>query len=158
MIRFAWLQFRTQAAVAAAALTIVAVVLALTGLELAHLYDTTVAICAAHYDCAAATTSFTAADGPLQVFSDFLLLVVPFDQAGHTPTTSFLSRACPLGNYGPLNPRDCTARLAATFHQLVAYQPGSRYWPMQWSELAIFLGLSIVLGGFCFWWIRRPVI
>ena len=80
------------------------------------------------------------------------------DQAGHTPTTSFLSRACPLGNYGPLNPRDCTARLAATFHQLVTYQPGSRYWPLQWSELAIFLGLSIVLGGFCFWWIRRPVI
>jgi len=29
---------------------------------------------------------------------------------------------------------------------------------MQWAELAIFLGLSIVLGGFCFWWIRRPVI
>jgi hypothetical protein len=26
---------------------------------------------------------------------------------------------------------------------------------MQWYELAIFLGLSIVLGGFCFWWIRR---
>jgi hypothetical protein len=77
------------------------------------------------------------------------------DQAGHTPTTSFLSRACPLGNYGPLNPRDCTARLAAKFHQLVTYQPGSRYWPMQWYELTIFLGLSIVLGGFCFWWIRR---
>ena len=336
MIRFAWLQFRMQAALTAAALTIVAVVLALTGPELAHLYDTTVAICAAHHDCSAATTNFTAADGPLQVFSDFLLLVVPLvigmfwgaplisrefeagtfrlawtqgvtrtrwlavklglgavasaaiagllslmvswwsskldyvnadpfnslrfgvrgvvpigyaafafalgltaglhlpadaardadrprrlrrgprsrhclgapaplypassepadhhrhpgehrsdlarryqglrehpgDQpsgrmglfspdrrpAGHTPTTSFLSRACPLGNYGPLNPRDCTARLAATFHQLVTYQPGSRYWPMQWSELAIFLGLSIVLGGFCFWWIRRPVI
>jgi hypothetical protein len=238
-----------QAALTAAALTIVAVVLALTGLELAHLYDTTVAICAAHHDCSAATTNFTAADGPLQVFSDFLLLVVPLligmfwgaplisrefeagtfrlawtqgvtrsrwlavklglgavasaaiagllslivswwssqldqvnanpfdslrfgvrdidawvysaqivDRAGHTPTTSFLSRACPLGNYGPLNPRDCTARLAATFHQLVTYQPGSRYWPMQWSELAIFLGLSIVLGGLCFWWIRRPVI
>jgi hypothetical protein len=40
----------------------------------------------------------------------------------------------------------------------VTYQPGSRYWPMQWYELAIFLGLSIVLGGSCFWWIRRPVI
>jgi hypothetical protein len=80
------------------------------------------------------------------------------DQAGHTPTASFLSRACPLGNYGPLNPRDCTARLAATFHQLVTYQPGSRYWPMQWYELAIFLSVSIVLGGFCFWRIRRPVI
>jgi len=80
------------------------------------------------------------------------------DQVGHTPTASFLSRACPLGNYGPLNPRDCTARLAATFHQLVTYQPGSRYWPMQWYELAIFLGLSVVLSAFCFWRIRRPVI
>jgi hypothetical protein len=336
VIRFAWLQFRMQAALTAAALTIVAVILTLTGLELAHLYDTTVAICAAHHDCSAATTSFTAADGPLQVFSDFLLLAVPLligmfwgaplvsrefeagtfrlawtqgvtrtrwlavklglgavasaviagllslmvswwssqldqvnatpfdslrfgargvvpigyaafafalgltaglifrrilpamlivlvgfvaareavtawvrphlftplhrslpitgatpvsidqtspsvikafestrgisfpdawvysvkivDQGGHTPTTSFLSRACPLGTYGPLHPRDCTARLAATFRQLVTYQPGSRYWPMQWSELAIFLGLSILLGGFCFWWIRRPVI
>ena len=77
MIRFAWLQFRMQAALTAAALTIVAMVLALTGPDLAHLYDTTVAICAAHHDCSAATTDFTAADGPLQVFSDFLLLVVP---------------------------------------------------------------------------------
>jgi len=77
VIRFAWLQFRMQAALTAAALTVVAMVLALTGPDLAHLYDTTVAICAAHHDCAAATTNFTAADGPLQVFSDFLLLVVP---------------------------------------------------------------------------------
>ena len=336
MIRFAWLQFRMQAALTAGALTIVAVVLALTGPGLVHVYDTTVASCAAQRDCPAATTNFTGTDGPLQVFLGFLLLVVPLligmfwgaplvsrefeagtfrlawtqgvtrsrwlavklglgavasaaiagllslmvswwssqldyvnaspfdslrfgargvvpigyaafafalgltaglvfrrmlpamlaalvgfaaarevvtawvrphlftplhlslpittatpvsidqtspgvieafesvrgislpnawvysarvvDQAGHTPTTSFLSRACPLGNYGPLNPRDCTARLAARFHQVVTYQPGSRYWPMQWYELAIFLGLSIVLGGFCFWWIRRPVI
>src|SRR5437016_1192461 len=66
-----------QAALTAAALTIVTVVLVLTGLDLAHLYDTTVAICAAHHDCSAATTNFTAADGPLQVFSDLLLLVIP---------------------------------------------------------------------------------
>ena len=56
----------------------------------------------------------------------------------------------PLGNYGPLNPRGCTARLAAKFHQVVTYQPGSHYWPMQWYELAIVLALAIVLGGFCF--------
>ena len=292
MIRFAWLQFRMQAAVAAGALAIVAVVLALTGPDLVHLYDSSIASCAAHHDCSAATTDFTDADGPLQVFLDFLVLAVPLvigmfwgaplisrefeagtfrlawtqgvtrarwllvklglgavasaaiagllslivswwsskldyvnadpfnslrfgvrdvvpigyavfafvlgltagllfrrmlpamltalvgfiaareavtawvrphlftplhqslpittatpvsidqtspgvieafentrgislpdawvysvkivDPAGHTPTTSFLSRACPLGNYGPLNPRDCTARLAAT--------------------------------------------
>ena len=51
MIRFAWLQFRMQAAVAAGALAIVAVVLALTGPHLVHLYDTTVAGCAVHHDC-----------------------------------------------------------------------------------------------------------
>ena len=77
MIRFAWLQFRMQAAVAAGALAIVAVVLALTGPDLAHLYDTTVASCAAQHDCSTATTDFTNTDGPLQVFLDFLLLVVP---------------------------------------------------------------------------------
>ena len=336
MIRFAWLQFRMQAAIAAGALAIVAVVLALTGPNLVHLYDTTIANCAAHHDCSTATTDFTNTDGPLQVFLDFLVLVAPLligmfwgaplvssefeagtfrlawtqgvtrtrwlavklglgvfasaaiagllslmvswwssqldhvnadpfnslrfgvrdvvpigyaafafalgltagllfrrmlpamltalfgfvaarevvtawvrpylltplhkslpitsatpvsidqtspgiirafestrgislpdawvysvkivDQAGHTPRAPFLNRACPLGNYGPLDPRDCTARLAAKFHQLVTYQPGSHYWLMQWYELAIFLGLSIVLSGFCFWWIRRPVI
>jgi len=336
VIRFAWLQFRVQAAVAASALAIVAVVLALTGLDLVHLYNSTIAGCAARHDCSTAMTNFTDADGPLQVFLDVLVLAVPLligmfwgapflsrefeagtfrlawtqgvtrtrwlavklglgavvsaviagllslmvswwssrldqvnaapfdplrfgirdivpigyaafafalgltaglifrrmppamltalvgyvavreavtawvrpylftplqqnlpitaatpvsvdqtsagiikafestrgislpdawvysvqivDRTGHTPTTSFLNRACPLGNYGPLNPRDCTARLGAAFHQLVTYQPGSRYWPMQWYELAIFLGLSIVLGGFCFWWIRRAAI
>ena len=71
MIRFAWLQFRMQAAVAAGALTIVAVVLALTGPNLVHLYDTTVASCAVHHDCSTATADFTDIDGPLQVFLDF---------------------------------------------------------------------------------------
>jgi hypothetical protein len=90
--------------------------------------------------------------------NDWVYSVKIADHAGHVPTTSFLNRACPLGNYGPLHPAACTARLAATFHQLVTYQAGGRYWPMQWYELAIFLGLSIVLGAFCFWWIRRPVV
>jgi len=294
VIRFAWLQFRMQAAVTAGVLAIVAGVLALTGPGLVHLYGTTVASCAARHDCSTATANFTGTDGPLQVFVDFLVLAVPLligmfwgaplvsrefetgtfrlawtqgvtrtrwlavklglgavasaaiagllslmvswwssrlDQVNAGPFDSLrfgvrdlvpigyaafaftlgltaglffrrmlpamlaalagfvaarevvtawvrpylftplhlslpittatpvsIDQTCPLGNYGPLNPRDCTARLAAKFHQLVTYQPGSRYWPMQWYELAIFLGLSIVLGAFCFWWIRRPVI
>jgi hypothetical protein len=334
MIRFAWLQFRPQAAMAAGALAIAAIVLAVTGPNLAHLYDTTVANCASQHDCTTATVVFTSSDGPLQVFLDFLLLFVPLligmfwgaplvsrefetgtyrlawtqgvsrtrwlaaklglgalasmaaagllslmvswwsseldkvnadsfnplgfgvrgvvpvgyaafafvlgvtagllfrhllpamltalagfaaareivtrwmrpylfapvhqtlpittasplsfeqsttsmtvfestkgvslpdawiysvkivDNAGNPPSGSFLYRACPLGNYGPLNPRACNASLAGRFHQLVTYQPASRYWPMQWYELAIFLGFAIVLGGFCFWRIRRPI-
>ncbi len=334
MIRFAWLQFRTQAALAAGVLAIVAVVLAATGPNLVHIYDTTVASCAAQHDCSTAATAFTDTDGPLQVFLGALVLLVPlligmfwgaplvsrefetgtfrlswtqgitrarwlavkfglgalvsmaavgllslmvtwwssqldkvsadqfnplgfgvrdivpigyaafalvlgvtaglvlrrmlpamltalagfiavreivtlwvrpylfapmhkslpiiaasplsFDQTptgitvsesargvglpnawvysvkivdngGHPPTTTFLNRACPQGNYGPLNSRDCTARLAAMFHQLVTYQPSSRYWPMQWYELAVFLGAAVLLVAFSFWRIRRPL-
>ena len=45
MIRFTWMQFRVQAFFALGGLTIVAIVLALTGPNLVHLYDTTVANC-----------------------------------------------------------------------------------------------------------------
>ena len=58
MIRFSWLQFRLQAAVAAGVLAIVALALALTGPHLAHLYATTVANCSARSDCSTATVSF----------------------------------------------------------------------------------------------------
>jgi len=77
MIRFAWLQSRTQTAIATGALAIVAIGLAITGPQLIHLYNTTVATCTTHGDCSTATTAFLDADGPLQVFAEFLLLVVP---------------------------------------------------------------------------------
>jgi hypothetical protein len=38
---------------------------------------------------------------------------------------------------------------------VVTYQPASRYWPLQWAEMSIYLVLALVLAGFCFWWIRR---
>ncbi len=53
MIRFAWLRFRTQAAVAAGALAILAVILLVTGIRLAHAYDTAVAVCKQQGNCAA---------------------------------------------------------------------------------------------------------
>ncbi len=42
------------------------------------------------------------------------------------------------------------------YRQVLSYQPASRYWPFQWYETAIFLGVALVLGGFCIWWVRRP--
>jgi hypothetical protein len=36
------------------------------------------------------------------------------------------------------------------YSQHVAYQPGYRFWPLQWIELAFFLALSTVLTWFCF--------
>lgn len=40
-------------------------------------------------------------------------------------------------------------------HESVTYQPASNYWPLQWYETGIFLGLAAALSGSCFWWIRR---
>jgi hypothetical protein len=59
MIWLTWRQFRAQAWIASAALTVIAVALAVTGLHLAHLYDTSgLATCQAHGDCGVLSTSF----------------------------------------------------------------------------------------------------
>jgi hypothetical protein len=54
-----------------------------------------------------------------------------------------------------LRTQDCSARLSAHYHELVSYQPGSRYWPLQWYELALFLAAALALAGVCLWRIRR---
>jgi hypothetical protein len=76
MIRFSWLQFRVQAAVAGAILVVIAVAFALTGPNLAHLYDTTVATCSAHGNCSTATVAFLSHDRLLQDFGN-LVVVLP---------------------------------------------------------------------------------
>ena len=49
----------------------------------------------------------------------------------------------------------CVAKIGSTYHEAVAYQPASRYWPLQWYELAIFLGAALILAAACLWRIRR---
>jgi ABC-type transport system involved in multi-copper enzyme maturation permease subunit len=39
--------------------------------------------------------------------------------------------------------------------QLISYQPASRYWPMQWLEMAIYLVLTAGLSLLCVWQVRR---
>jgi hypothetical protein len=51
--------------------------------------------------------------------------------------------------------RDCVAHLAATYHVLVTYQPASRYWPLQWYELCLFLAAALLLTGACAGRVRR---
>lgn len=77
MIRLAWRQFRGQAAAAGIGLAVVAIVLGITGSHLAHLYDTTVATCAAHGDCQAATGNLLGTDKFLQTALNVLVLVLP---------------------------------------------------------------------------------
>ena len=49
--------------------------------------------------------------------------------------------------------QECLNRLR--IREVLTYQPISRYWPFQWYETAIFVGLALVLAAFCFWWVRR---
>jgi hypothetical protein len=48
-------------------------------------------------------------------------------------------------------------RCIDSFHlrNVVSYQPASRYWPLQWTEAAIFVALAVALAVGCVWWVRR---
>ena len=84
-------------------------------------------------------------------------------------STSFVNgRGQDLGSGFPINeiPADCRAVLlkgngvngrclaSNGFHQLVTYQPDSRFWAFQGMEAGIFLVLALALVGFAWWWVR----
>jgi hypothetical protein len=94
------------------------------------------------------------------------------NHGGATLTATELARFCPGINRGrgsraggvdhvPVPQsvvnrlQDCVARVGTRFHELVSYQPASRYWPLQWYELAIFLAAAVVLAALCIWRVRR---
>ena len=98
------------------------------------------------------------------------------DNAGRGLTTQVLETDCPrLGQGGagarpPLGSgrsvtqappakqaalQSCVAKIGATYHELVSYQPANRYWTFQWYELAVFVGGAFLLSAFLFWWVRR---
>jgi hypothetical protein len=66
MIRLTWRQFRAQATVTFGVLAVIAVVLAITGPRLVHLYDTSVVPCQARGDCSVAISAFVSHDSLLQ--------------------------------------------------------------------------------------------
>jgi ABC-2 family transporter len=50
----------------------------------------------------------------------------------------------------------CMAQLGAHgYQQRLTYQPGSRFWPLQWLELALFLTMTALLTWFCFRRVRH---
>ena len=43
-------------------------------------------------------------------------------------------------------------------HTIATYLPSSRYWALQWSESAIFVGGAIALLAVGLWWIRKRIV
>jgi hypothetical protein len=77
MTRFAWLQSRTQTLGGAGLLAVVAVVAAITGVQLAHLYSSITSSCGAVGDCQPVLMRFVNHDSVLQSALNDLLKVVP---------------------------------------------------------------------------------
>jgi hypothetical protein len=81
--------------------------------------------------------------------------------AGQKPSGAVLNQLCPqfvqaVHGQGATSAvvQACVTKLSVTFHQTVAYQPASRYWPFQWAELGVFVALALALAAFSAWWIR----
>jgi len=89
--------------------------------------------------------SVTGGHGGAWVFSDRIV-----DQAGHAVGGGFLSQGACLQNRA-------AAACIGKLREVLVYQPPSRYWAFQGYEMAIFLGLAVICGAFCFWWMRRRI-
>jgi hypothetical protein len=50
---------------------------------------------------------------------------------------------------------DCVNKIAKNFHELLTYQPASRFWAFQWYELTIYVVAAVVLCGASCWWVCR---
>jgi hypothetical protein len=71
--------------------------------------------------------------------------------AAALPATEACKPAAPASG-----PGSCPAYIDGLhLRQVITYQPASRDWPLQWSEMGMYLGSSAILTGVCAWRIRR---
>jgi hypothetical protein len=97
-------------------------------------------------------------------------------KSGHAATlaqySAFIKQDCPLlahpappasgtgggplqGSGNPTAMANCLTQARHFFRLAISYQPPSRYWIFQWSELGIFIALAVATGIGCYWWITR---
>ncbi len=77
---------------------------------------------------------------------------------GRSAATLPATKAC-TSSAPESGPGSCAAYIGGLhLRQVITYQPASRYWPLQWYETGIYLGLSAILASVCAWWIRRRAV
>lgn len=83
------------------------------------------------------------------------------DPAGNVadPLPEFVQNCAPRPGQGPPERgtmEQCMSQLGAHgYQQRLTYQPGSRFWPLQWLEFALFLAMAALLTWFSFRRIRH---
>lgn len=146
MMWLAWRQFRAQAAVIYGAVAALAVLLAATGPQLAHRYDTSGS--SFLNDMPAIDTGhLTVAGGQPGAW---ITSQQTINASGRPASPSWMA------NCQPQQLNACVTRLSHLgYRQLVTYQPASRFWPLQLEETVIYLVLALALAGLCIWQVRR---
>ncbi|MEU0796292.1 transporter [Amycolatopsis sp. NPDC005961] len=75
------------------------------------------------------------------------------------PLPDFVQSCAPRPGQGPPergSMQQCMSQLGAHgYQQRLTYQPGSRFWPLQWLELALFLAMAALLTWFSFRRVRH---
>jgi ABC-2 family transporter protein len=97
------------------------------------------------------------------------------NNAGRSPSTAFLQRACPNlpgpnasppavqggPSHAAVSPsgqqafQQCITTISTKYHQVITYQPASRFWDFQTYETLLFVVASAALAGLCVWWARH---
>jgi hypothetical protein len=81
---------------------------------------------------------------------DWIIATQNIDPAGHPFSVNTVS-VCQGNNFQACSNALSSLRLRA----VIAYQPASRFWDLQWYETGSYLAAALMLAGFCFWSIRR---
>jgi ABC-2 family transporter protein len=106
--------------------------------------------------------------------------------AGQAPSSALIKHDCPslVSGVGPAGPlkggggggpfsahasvahtssqaqqafTQCFTALSTKYHEVVSYQPASRFWTFQAIETVLFIALAVVLAGGCAWWVRHRI-
>ena len=113
--------------------------------------------------------------GPPDIPNSLIVSNSVVNNAGQSPSTAFLQKACPNlpGLNGPPPAvqgvqahaavsaggqqafQQCITTISTKYHQVITYQPANRFWAFQTYETLLFVLASAALAGLCVWWVRQ---